>query len=269
MTNFSLPTEFKLRTLSIFLALPPFLFLMVYHDLSLIAVFAALSVFTFQEYMQMVHCKIPHRFTNLLIILTILLFYLSFLFPYPLTVVGWYVFFILLVLWSFYDRARIIERMSFFLFGMVYCVGLPFFWVKTGLDYGRWVLVGFACMVWLNDIGAYLIGKKWGQHKIVPAISPGKSWEGLWGGVAMSCGGALFIKIFFLSHWTVYQSLLIGLIIALLGFMGDLFESSMKREFQLKDSGQFLPGHGGFLDRFDSFFFVAPMIYFIQTWWGG
>lgn len=128
------------------------------------------------------------------------------------------------------------------------------FWIKTGLDYGRWILVGFACIVWLNDIGAYLVGKKWGQHKIAPAISPGKSWEGLWGGIALSCGGALFLKIFFLSGWTVYQSLLIGLIIAVVGFIGDLFESSMKREYQLKDSGQFLPGHGGFLDRFDSFF---------------
>jgi len=121
----------------------------------------------------------------------------------------------------------------------------------------------------LNDIGAYLIGKKWGEHKVSPTISPGKSWEGLLGGIAVSCGGALFIKIFFISNWSVYQSIIIGLLIALIGFMGDLFESSIKREFQLKDSGRFLPGHGGFLDRFDSFFFVAPMIYFFQTWWGG
>ncbi|HQK82539.1 MAG TPA: phosphatidate cytidylyltransferase [Atribacter sp.] len=269
MTKFSQPTEFKLRTFSILLALPPFLFLIVYHDLTLIAVFAALSVFTFQEYMQMVHCKIPHRFTNVLITIAMILFYLSFLYPHSLIPIGWYIFFILLVWWSFYDRSRIVERISFFFFGIVYCIGLPFFWIKTGLDYGRWILVGFACIVWLNDIGAYLVGKKWGQHKIAPAISPGKSWEGLWGGIALSCGGALFLKIFFLSGWTVYQSLLIGLIIAVVGFIGDLFESSMKREYQLKDSGQFLPGHGGFLDRFDSFFFVAPMIYFIQTWWGG
>jgi len=269
VTNFSQPTEFKRRTLSVFLALPPFLFLMVYHDLTLIAVFAVLSVLTFHEFMQMVQCKTPQRLTDLLIILSMFLFYLSFFYPRSLIMVSWYVFFIVLVLWSFYERAKIIERISFFLFGIAYCIGLPFFWVKIGLEYGRWILVGFACIIWLNDIGAYLIGRKWGQHKLAPTISPAKSWEGLWGGVAMSCGGALFIKIFFRSHWTIYQSLFIGLIIALGSFMGDLFESSVKREFQLKDSGHFLPGHGGFLDRFDSFFFVAPMIYFVQTWLGG
>jgi len=242
---------------------------MVFHDITLIVVFAVLSFFVFQEFIEIVRCKNPSWLTNLLVILTLILFYLSNFRPYSTPPVGWYGFFILLVLWSFLDRGRVTERISFFLFGIVYCVVFPFIWVKTGLVYGRWILVGYASIVWLNDIGAYLIGKKWGEHKVSPTISPGKSWEGLLGGIAVSCGGALFIKIFFISNWSVYQSIIIGLLIALIGFMGDLFESSIKREFQLKNSGRFLPGHGGFLDRFDSFFFVAPMIYFIQTWWGG
>jgi len=242
---------------------------MVFRDWTLVMVFIILSFFAFQEFLRLVLSIPSWNRTFLLIVIALVFFYLPIFYPHPYVTIGWYGFFLLLVFWGFLDRGRITERIGFFLFGMVYCIILPYFWVKTGLDFGRLTLVGFALLIWLNDIGAYLIGKKWGRHKIVPIISPGKSWEGLGGGVVLTCGGAVLFPLLFSFQRSPAQSVVIGLTIALIGFLGDLLESALKREFQMKDSGQFLPGHGGFLDRFDSFFFAGPAVYFIHSWWGG
>jgi CDP-diglyceride synthetase len=120
-------------------------------------------------------------------------------------------------------------------------------------------------LIWVNDIMAYIIGSRWGKHKIAPAISPGKSIEGTaGGGIITAITGFAFTMI-----WTEIPFLypvVLGLLIPFFALAGDLWESALKRNAGVKDSGTILPGHGGFLDRYDSLLFVMPfsaLAYFI------
>lgn len=102
-------------------------------------------------------------------------------------------------------------------------------------------------IVWSGDIAAYLVGKRFGKHKIAPTISPGKSWEGLAGSVAVSA-----IMAAVLGHVAPIPHAILGALFALLGLGGDLFESALKRHAGVKDSGRLIPGHGGLFDRVDA-----------------
>jgi phosphatidate cytidylyltransferase len=129
----------------------------------------------------------------------------------------------------------------------------------------RWILLFMVC-VWAADVGAYFVGKRFGKTKLAPKVSPGKTVEGLLGGVAL----ALLICVPVLFHYFSSQQALLLLltvvITVLVSVLGDLFESKMKRFAELKDSSQILPGHGGVLDRIDSLlagapFFVLGLLY--------
>ena len=125
---------------------------------------------------------------------------------------------------------------------------------------GMLMLIGFVAVSALGDTGAYLVGTNVGHHKLAPAISPIKSWEGVAGGIVMSlAAGALLAAVLFDLH--LVDGLAIGAICALLGPVGDLVESMAKREIGVKDSGRILPGHGGFLDRLDAIIFCAPAVF--------
>jgi len=118
-------------------------------------------------------------------------------------------------------------------------------------------------MIWAADTCAYVVGVRWGKHRLAPAISPKKSWEGLAGGVigAMAVA-ALFRQFLFKTHLTLLEALLLGAVIAVIALLSDLAESLVKRGADVKDSSQLLPGHGGLLDRFDSFLLAAPFYYY-------
>jgi phosphatidate cytidylyltransferase len=113
---------------------------------------------------------------------------------------------------------------------------------------------------WVTDAAAYLVGRKIGRHKLAPKISPGKTIEG---GVAGLVGAVLFVGA--LGTWVglpIWSAALLGVTLGVVGQLGDLFESWLKRRAGVKDSGALLPGHGGVLDRFDSLLFVAPVAYY-------
>ncbi len=115
---------------------------------------------------------------------------------------------------------------------------------------------------WSIDNGAYLIGMPWGKHKAVPQISPNKSIEGIIGGLAGGFLAVFIAKWWFLPYLSWVHCLGIGLLLGIMGQLGDLSESLIKRGAKVKDTGNFLPGHGGVLDRFDSLFFTAPVLYY-------
>lgn len=124
-----------------------------------------------------------------------------------------------------------------------------------------WLLAGLFLLIWSGDTFAYLIGKAIGKHKLLPTISPNKTWEGLAAGIlATLLTGALIG--YYLSPLPLHLWLGLALVVAVFGNVGDLFESAIKRHYGLKDSGIFLPGHGGILDRIDSLLFAVPMAYF-------
>lgn len=129
---------------------------------------------------------------------------------------------------------------------------------------GAWLVLYVVFTAWASDTGGYFVGRKLGRHKIAPVLSPGKSWEGLAAGtvtaVLMSAlmGGVI--------GWPWWRTIPVGIGIAVAGLIGDLAESSMKRDIGIKDFGTVLPGHGGILDRFDSLLFAAPLFYyFVRT----
>jgi phosphatidate cytidylyltransferase len=114
--------------------------------------------------------------------------------------------------------------------------------------------------VWFNDSWAYIIGKNFGKHKLYERISPKKSVEGFIGGLVFSILGAWVVTLLTnelsLMHWFV-----IALIISIFGTIGDLIQSKFKRQAEVKDSGNLMPGHGGLFDRLDSILFASPFIY--------
>ncbi|MGQ1945885.1 phosphatidate cytidylyltransferase [Geofilum sp. OHC36d9] len=121
------------------------------------------------------------------------------------------------------------------------------------------LLMGFFVLIWANDSGAYLVGVTMGRHKLFPRISPKKTWEGFFGGLVVTLIAASIISLFF-KDLIVVTWLVTALIVAVMGSLGDLVESMLKRSVHVKDSGSILPGHGGVLDRFDAVIFAAPLM---------
>lgn len=120
-------------------------------------------------------------------------------------------------------------------------------------------------IVWATDIGAYLVGRQFGKHKLLPAVSPNKTIEGSLGGVLSAVVVAAIFAIFQPKLTAQYPFLAFLIMVALFSVFaqfGDLVESAIKRRFGVKDSGKLIPGHGGILDRFDSMIFVFPLMHF-------
>lgn len=125
--------------------------------------------------------------------------------------------------------------------------------------YRPFIVLNVFLIVWANDVGAYLLGMLLGRHKMIERISPKKTWEGFAGGLLCAVGVGMLLARF--QH--ISPGLWIGasLVIALSGVVGDLVESMLKRSVGVKDSGRMMPGHGGFLDRFDALFMAVPFIF--------
>lgn len=127
-----------------------------------------------------------------------------------------------------------------------------------------WVF--FALVVaFAGDTGAFYVGRTWGKRKLLPAVSPGKTVEGIYGLIAGGVIGCLLFQHFLLPEIPLVHAVLMGFFGSLLGQLGDLWESLLKRASGVKDSGAILPGHGGILDRLDSLLFIAPFIYYYRS----
>ncbi len=167
----------------------------------------------------------------------------------------------------FYSTRELLNDFSKATVAVVYAV-MPFalaFTLPTfGYDLGEqkmsYSLLYIFVLLWTSDSFAYIAGNLFGKHKFAPNISGAKTWEGFIGGFIFTVLAGIIIETYFDQNtkvdWTV-----IGVIVAALGPIGDLTESKLKRFFGVKDSGNLIPGHGGFLDRLDSFIFVIPFIY--------
>ncbi len=130
---------------------------------------------------------------------------------------------------------------------------------------GRFLLLYLLVVTKFTDMGAYLTGMVFGRHKMIPHISPKKTWEGFAGGLLFAVGASLFLAYIFpngLKLFHSYHALALGLLLALASVVGDLAESVVKRDAHIKDSGKSIPGIGGALDLIDSLLFTAPVLYF-------
>jgi len=155
------------------------------------------------------------------------------------------------------------EDAAFSILSTLY-VGIGFFYfIETrlvGIEYVIFALV----IIWTTDSGAYFIGKKFGKRKLWPDISPNKTVEGFYGGIGTAIVFALIFQLItpISSSYTIL--IIVTVLASIFGQMGDLVESALKRHYNVKDSGNILPGHGGILDRFDSLLFVLPLLHFLH-----
>ncbi len=165
------------------------------------------------------------------------------------------------------NHSRPFTNIAYTLLGIVYIAGplslmnyIAFTPSIGGATYDFGLVLGFFLLLWANDTGAYLVGMSIGKHRLFPRISPKKSWEGFFGGIAIAMGmGALLSQLF--TDLPIHVWLVMALIVSVAGVFGDLIESMYKRSLQVKDSGNIMPGHGGFLDRFDAVFFASPIVF--------
>lgn len=167
------------------------------------------------------------------------------------------------------------KKIAFFLIvGAVYLpVGFfAFYFVREGLENGLYLILAMLLSIWAGDTGAYFVGRKFGKHKMAPTISPNKSWEGLAGCMLFSAL-VLWATIYFAQNFSFLipntierpegfnsiEFIFMASILGYIGQIGDLIESALKRNAQMKDSGHIIPGHGGILDRVDSIILVSPV----------
>jgi phosphatidate cytidylyltransferase len=169
---------------------------------------------------------------------------------------------------------RIDHRVSTLL--AVLLLAAAWFATMRVLDQGAWYLLSVLALVWVADIAAYFSGRRWGRRKLAPAISPGKTWAGVWGALAAVLALALLLaaaapdlpllSTLLQQHLSVPLALALLAALVALSIIGDLFESALKRQVGAKDSSHLLPGHGGVLDRIDAAIAVLPAAALLDLW---
>jgi phosphatidate cytidylyltransferase len=158
------------------------------------------------------------------------------------------------------DLSKSLPRTALLLTGVVYVFGCFGFAVSLREVNPHWLMYALL-LNWVGDTGAFLIGRKFGKHKLAPQVSPKKSWEGAIAAVVFAVLAAGGYLLWFLPEVPIWEIVVLTAVANVAGQVGDLAESAMKRGAGVKDSGTILPGHGGFLDRVDSTLFALPVIY--------
>lgn len=162
------------------------------------------------------------------------------------------------------------NQVGFIFLGVLY-IGIPFALLNAtaflGGSFSNKAVLSLLLLTWTNDTAAYLVGSRFGRTQLFPKISPKKTWEGFLGGAIMSLVVAFSLqKVLKVYRWQDWIAL--TLIVVIFGAIGDLVESIFKRSKNIKDSGSLLPGHGGFMDRFDAFIFMLPFAAAYLFWIG-
>jgi phosphatidate cytidylyltransferase len=150
-----------------------------------------------------------------------------------------------------------------YFFGILYVAGLlGHFILLRQFDHGIAFIFFVLLITWLADTGGFVVGLSYGRHALAPTLSPKKTIEGLIGGVIFSVFGAIISHFWFIPFFSLWECAILGVGIALIGALGDLGESAIKRSVRIKDSGTIIPGHGGVLDRVDSLLLTGPVFYY-------
>jgi phosphatidate cytidylyltransferase len=158
---------------------------------------------------------------------------------------------------------RHLSSWAAYFFGILYVAGLlGHFILLRQFDHGIAFIFFVLLITWLADTGGFVVGLSYGRHALAPTLSPKKTIEGLIGGVIFSVFGAIISHFWFIPFFSLWECAILGVGIALIGALGDLGESAIKRSVRIKDSGTIIPGHGGVLDRMDSLLLTGPGFYY-------
>jgi len=222
-----------------------------------------------------IFCAIDCNASQPLLILSVVLIALTRAF-YPSLAVAVLTFSILTAMaWHLFEyekgRNKAATDFSFTVAGIVYIGWLGAYLIDIRkLPQGLWWLLLVFPAIWLADMFAFFIGSRWGRHKLSPRLSPKKSWEGYWAGVFFGTVGTVGLALLWRSlggpRVTWWQAGALGATLSILTTLGDLGESMFKRQAGVKDSSNIIPGHGGVLDRIDSWLWGAALGYFFITW---
>ncbi|MDD5491284.1 MAG: phosphatidate cytidylyltransferase [bacterium] len=176
---------------------------------------------------------------------------------------------VIVLIAAFYSHSTVSWQQTALAFTGVFYIGWTLSYLlllREEFSLGREYTYLLFFTIWAVDVAAYVLGKKFGKTKLAPSISPNKSWEGAFSGILAGIIAGSLVKIFLLPQKTWLSSLGLILVITILAQLSDLAESALKRNFDVKDSGGLIPGHGGILDRFDSFILTGPLVYYIIKW---
>ncbi len=256
-------SNFLKRTISTVILLPLLILLILKGSstLLLIILFLCLSI-AWYEWVKLFNFSL-HFYLYGFILLLLSLFLLD---KFSTLYIFFLIFFLAYLPSMFnFEREAFIKTFYPFLIGLIYLY-LSFASLKLLIQgYPRELLLFLFCVVFGNDTGAYLAGRKWGKSPFFPEISPKKTWEGFWGGLILALIVGIFLNKLY-SLWSTLSLITIVLMLTLFAVMGDLFESSIKRSVGKKDAGALIPGHGGILDRLDGVFFASPIyVFFLEV----
>lgn len=227
-----------------------------------LALAAVIAFYEFARMMAVNHLE-PLLIPGVLLLLLLLFKPTPYLFP------GIFAILVLTVVFTIRKYPAInVMNLSISLFGASYIGFLLSYAIDIfALPQPFLVILLALILTWASDTGAYCAGKLWGRHKMTPGLSPNKTWEGAVGGLILCAVAAMaFFLITDMHTVNLAYALALGISASILGQFGDLFISGVKRYFQVKDSGKILPGHGGILDRLDSFLLVVPLVYYYAVY---
>lgn len=241
----------------------------------------AVALLAAWEWHQMIGIQSPGMRVMLAVDLIIVLYLaITQLNPYFIISIGILIWLIALVVILGFSNKSLAERLSLVfknkVFGAISSILILTVFVVSSItlkafsEVGAFLFFFVMVTVWLADTGGYFAGKRFGKHALAPAVSPNKTWEGV-------AGGVLFASIWAIGFYcvktpttiTLFEWLLLAVVIVAVSIVGDLFESLYKRAFSVKDSGSLLPGHGGILDRIDSLIAAVPVFTFLMLIMGG
>ena len=185
----------------------------------------------------------------------------------PLLVLGGALAIVFFMQMARHRTEQAIQRLAGTLLGVIYLGGMGAAILAVRVRFGMPATLLFLAVVKFTDMGAYFTGSFFGKHKLIPWLSPGKSWEGLGGGLAAAAIVSIVLSLSFGIMQTLWQAALFGVLVGLVGQFGDLCESLLKRDAGIKDSGAIVPGFGGVLDIVDSLLITAPLTYLLLMAW--
>ena len=195
------------------------------------------------------------------------LYYVLSVFLFPINFLIRILFILIPLLVALFSKNHPFEKVVVSLWTAMLFVALPcelmmdFYRSPSIFVGGKYLLIILFCLIWINDIFAYLTGMAIGKHKLFERISPKKTIEGSLGGLVMTILTAYLVNHFWLNLMSDMKMMGMALVVVVFGSLGDLCESMMKRQAGVKDSGNVIPGHGGILDRFDATFLAVPFVY--------
>ena len=231
------------------------------------AVFALISILTQFEFIRTIarHDHRSHQFSAVISLIAgifILCLFHPVLSSCLLDAMYWLLLIVpvFLITELFAKRETPFQHVGLMLLGLLYIPTVFGLYIGRSLqpEQGEWFALGVLLMVWSNDTFAYFAGRWMGRRKLFERISPKKTWEGFAGGLVMTVACGFCMSLFYTEGPGTVAWMGLGLVVSIAGTFGDLVESMLKRSIHIKDSGSLLPGHGGFLDRFDGFLFAVP-----------